>query len=141
MKKVLTLTSVTELLTGLTLLVYPRILVRLLFGSEIAGAGLLASRIAGISLIALGVACWPDRNTLRPFFGMLTYNLLVTLYLFYVGISGNVGILLWPVVALHAGLSVLLVWARRKEPDFLQADGRRPTMIDEGKNKKKIAAG
>jgi hypothetical protein len=132
---------VTELLTGLTLLVYPPIVVRLLFGSEIAGAGLLASRIAGICLIALGVACWPDRNTLRPFFGMLTYNLLVTLYLAYVGISGEVGILLWPVVALHAGLSVLLVWARRKEPDFQRADDRRPTMIDESKNKKKIAAG
>jgi type IV secretory pathway TrbL component len=114
MKKVLILTSVTELLTGLTLLVYPPILVRLLFGVEIAGAGLFASRIAGISLIALGVACWPDRNMLRPFFGMLTYNLLVTLYLVYVGISGDVGILLWPVVAVHAGLSVLLVWAWRK---------------------------
>jgi len=131
MKKVLILTAVTELLTGLTLLVYPPILVRLLFDSEIAGAGLIASRIAGISLISLGVACWPDRNTLRPFFGMLTYNFFVTLYLAYVGIRGDVGILLWPVVALHAGLSVLLLWARRKERDSTGRMAGNPSIIDE----------
>jgi len=137
MKKVLILTAVTELLTGLTLLVYPPILVRLLFDSEIAGAGLLASRIAGITLIALAVACWPDRNTHRAFFGMMTYNLLVTLYLAYVGIRGDVGILLWPVVALHAGLSALLVWAGRKERDSTGRMAANPSMIDE--NIKKIA--
>jgi len=131
MKKLLILAAVTEALTGLTLLVYPPILVRLLFDSEIAGAGLLASRIAGVSLIALAVACWPDRNTLRPFFGMLTYNLLVSLYLAYVGISGDVGILLWPVVALHAGLSILLVWAWRKERDSAGRVTGNPSILDE----------
>jgi len=52
---------------------------------------------------------------LRVFFGMLTYSLLATLYLVYVGVKGEVGILLWPAVAAHAGLSVLLVRAWRKE--------------------------
>ncbi len=115
MKKLLILAVLIEALTGLVLVVYPPIVIRLLFGSEIAGAGVLASRIAGISLIALAVACWPDRDMLRPFFGMLTYNLLVTLYLIYVGANGGPGVLLWPVVALHAALSVLLVRAWRKE--------------------------
>ncbi|MGC1448397.1 MAG: hypothetical protein WA830_00025 [Candidatus Sulfotelmatobacter sp.] len=115
MKKLLTLAAVSEGLTGLILIVYPPIVIRLLFGSEIAGAGVWMSRIAGISLIALGVACWPDRNPLRAFFGMSTYSLLATLYLVYVGGNGGAGILLWPLVVAHAGLSILLVWTWGKE--------------------------
>jgi drug/metabolite transporter (DMT)-like permease len=115
MKKLLTLAALIEALTGLVLVVYPPVAIRLLFASEIAGAGALVSRIAGISLIALAVACWPDGSMLRPFFGMSTYNALVALYLIYVGANGGAGILLWPAVALHAGLSVLLLRAWRKE--------------------------
>jgi hypothetical protein len=122
MKKLLVLAAVSEGLTGLVLLVYPPIVIRLLFGSEIAGAGVLMSRIAGISLIGLGVACWPDRNPLRGFFGMSTYSLLATLYLVYLGVNGESGILLWPLVVAHAGLSVLLVWAWRKEPQAPEAN-------------------
>ena len=115
MKKILILTAVSEGLTGVVLFVYPPIVVRVLFGTEIAGAGVLMSRIAGISLIALGLACWPDRNLLRAFIGMLTYSLLSILYLVYVGGNIGAGILLWPAVAAHVGLSLLLVWAWRKE--------------------------
>jgi hypothetical protein len=115
MKRLLIFASAVETVTGLTLFVYPSIVIRLLLGSEIAGAGFAICRIAGISLIALGVACWPDRNTLRAFFGMLTYNLPAALYLVYVGLSGGAGILLWPAVAVHAGLSLLLLRAWRTE--------------------------
>ena len=115
MKKLLILAAVSEALTGLILLAYPPIVIRLLFDSEIAGAGVLMSRLAGISLIALGVACWPDRDTLRAFLGMLTFGLLAALFLLYVGISGKLGILLWPAVAVHVALSALLVLAWWKE--------------------------
>jgi hypothetical protein len=115
MKKLLILAAVGEALTGLILLVYPPIVVSLLFGAEITGAGTVMSRIAGIILFALGIACWPSNVTYRALYGMLTYETLVTLYLAYVGISGERGILLWPAVAVHAGLSVLLVRAWRKE--------------------------
>jgi hypothetical protein len=120
MKKLLILTAVVEGLSGLVLFVYPPIVIRLLFASEIAGAGVLMSRIAGIILISLAVACWPDRNMLRAFFGMLTYSLLAMLYLISVGVNGGAGILLWPGVAAHAGLTVLLVWAWRKERRALE---------------------
>lgn len=115
MKKLLILTAVLEGLTGLFLLGYPPLVIRLLLDSEIAGAGVLMSRFAGIVLIALGVACWPDRNTFRAVLGMLTYNLLVILFLVHVGINGRAGILLWPTVAIHTVLSVLLLRAWRKE--------------------------
>ena len=49
---------------------------------------------------------------------MLTYSVLATLYLAYLGIRGEwVGPLLWPAVALHAVLTLLLgrVWFKRQK--------------------------
>lgn len=98
-------------------------MVRLLFGAEITNAGIVMSRIAGISLIALGVGCWPVLSSksgadtgLR---GMLTYSLLATLYLALLGTAGKwVGILLWPMIAVHAVLTILLAraWRDRQHP-------------------------
>lgn len=113
MKKLLILASVFEGLVGLILFVYPLLAIRLLFNSEIAGAGMSVGRIAGIAPIALGVACWPGGNMRRAFFGMLIYGVLVMLYLIYAGLNLGAGILLWPSIATHALLSALLVWAWR----------------------------
>ena len=67
-------------------------------------------RVAGISLLSLGFACWPGKEPTRAALcGMATYDLLVTLYLLYLGIRGEwVGPLLWPAVALHTVLTLLL---------------------------------
>ena len=111
MKKLLALAAVSEAATGLVVLVYPPIVVSLLFGAEIAGAGIVMSRIAGISLIALGIACWPGSMAHRALYGMLAYCSLAMFYLAYLGGMGGGGILMWPAVAAHAGLSVLLVRA------------------------------
>jgi hypothetical protein len=113
MNKVLALAAAGEAAMGLALLVYPPIVVRLLFGAEIAGAEVVMSRIAGISLVALGLACWPgsdgDSGLAGALRGMLCYSLLATLFLAYLGIGGEwVGPLLWPAVALHLILSLLL---------------------------------
>src|SRR6267142_2214644 len=109
MKRILIVAAVTEVLIGLILFVYPPLVIRVLFDFEIAGAGLWISRIAGVSLIALEMACWPDRNTLRAFFVILTYNFIKSLYLIYLGDTFTVGILLWPAVTIHAAISILLV--------------------------------
>ena len=115
MNKLLILAALAEAGTGVILFVYPPIVVRLLFGGEISGDGVIMSRLAGIALIGLGTACWPDRDIRRAFYGLLTYNVLAMLYLLVVGFRGKVGILLWPAVAAHAGLSILLVraWSRQ----------------------------
>jgi len=109
MKKILALAAVSEAATGLVLLVDPPIVVRLLFGAEIMGAGIVIARIAGISLIALGIACWPGSKPRWALYGMVTYSTLAMVYLVYVGLTGGRGILLWPAVAVHAVLSLLLV--------------------------------
>ena len=121
MKKLLAIAAVGEAGTGLVLLVYPPIVVRLLFAFEIEGAGIVISRIAGISLIALGIACWPGRGPKWGPCGMLTYSLAATLYLMYLGFGGKwTGKLLWPAVGAHAVLTILLArewFNERKTPD------------------------
>jgi hypothetical protein len=109
MKKVLTVAAVIEVATGLALMIAPSLVGRLLFGEELTGIVILVARVLGIALLALGVGCWPGSTALC---GMLTYSGLVTLYLLYVAIRGEwVGPLLWPVVALHGILTVLLARA------------------------------
>lgn len=105
MKRLLALAAAGEAAFGLVLALYPSIVVRILFNAEIAGAGVVISRIAGLSLIALGLACWPG----PPLAGMLTYSLFVTLVLVGVGFAGGLtGVMLWPAVILHAILTALL---------------------------------
>jgi hypothetical protein len=112
----LALIAAGEAVLGLVLLVHPPVVVRLLFGAEISGAGMVMSRITGISLISLGVACRPGSGTARAFWGMVTYSSLVTLYLAYLGIEGTwSGGLLWPTVALHGVLTLLLVRSWHKD--------------------------
>jgi Na+-driven multidrug efflux pump len=121
MKKLLAIAAVAEAGTGLILLFYPPIVVRLLFAAEIAGAAVVVSRFAGISLIALGIACWPGHGAKWTLCGMLTYSLLVTLYLIYLGVGGEwTGTLLWLAVAAHAVLTILLAWVWFKERKTLE---------------------
>jgi hypothetical protein len=114
MKNVLALAAAGEAALGLVLLVYPPIVIRLLFGAEIADAGIVISRVAGIALIALGIACWPG----PPRIGMLTYSAVVTLYLAYVGFAGGLtGVLLWPAVVVHVILTALLIRASIRDKE------------------------
>jgi hypothetical protein len=104
-KKALIFAAVGEVATGLALLIVPSLVGRLLLGEELAGVAIPVARVAGIALIALGIACWPG----PPLVGMLIYSTIVTLYLAYLGFAGGLtGVLLWPAVALHAVLSILL---------------------------------
>ena len=93
---------------GLALLIVPSLVGRLLLGEELTGIAIPVARVAGIALVALGVACWPG----PPRAGMLIYSAAVTLYLAYVGFAGGLsGILLWPAVVLHVILTALLARA------------------------------
>jgi hypothetical protein len=112
MKKMLLLTGVAEAATGVALMVVPVLVGRLLLGTELAGVSVVVARVAGIALLALGVGCWPGPASL----GMLTYSTLATVYLGYVAFGGEwAGPLLWPVVGLHAVLTILLgrAWLMR----------------------------
>src|SRR5476651_48813 len=99
MRNVLIVASAVELATGVALLIVPSLAGQLLFGEPLTGIALPVARMAGIALMALGIACWPG----PPRAGILTYNAVVTLYLAWLGFAGGLdGIILWPAVVLHA---------------------------------------
>ena len=105
MKRALIFAAVGEAATGLALLSVPSLVGQLLLGGELTGIAIPVARVAGIALIALGVACWPG----PPQVGILVYSSLVAVYLAYCGIAlGLSGVLLWPAIVLHAVLSFLL---------------------------------
>ena len=112
MKKVLIFAAVAEAATGLALLIAPSLVGQLLLGEQLTGIAIPVARVAGIALVALGIACWPG----PPLVGMLIYIAWVTLYLAYLGFSagGLAGVLLWPAVVLHLLLSIFLgrAWLR-----------------------------
>jgi hypothetical protein len=116
MMKILALAALAEAGFGVILLAHPSIVVRLLFDADIAGAGVIMSRLAGLALIGLGVSCWPGASPFQPLRGMLAYSILAMLYLIVVGLRSEAfGLLLWPAVAVHAVLIVLLGGAGWKQ--------------------------
>ncbi len=97
--------AAAEAATGAALLIVPSLVGQLLFGEELTGVAIPVARVTGIALVALGIACWPG----PPLVGMLIYSTVVTLYLSYLGFAGGLtGVFLWPAVALHVVLSILL---------------------------------
>ena len=113
LRKILAFAAVVEFGTGFLLVIDPTIVVTLLLGAEVSGAGILLGRCFGIALLALGVACWPERQRVGSgapaFRAILIYNVLIALYLAYLGTVGHLrGLLLWPGVVLHALVALLL---------------------------------
>jgi hypothetical protein len=128
MKRLLALAAVLEAITGLALMIEPAVVARLLLGGDVSGAGVAVGRVAGCALVSLGLACWPFRDVAsRPVpavRAMLTYNVLVTCYLMFLGIGGQwVGVLLWPTVAIHGFLTLLFLREWLKTPQAQDTKG------------------
>jgi hypothetical protein len=116
MKALLKLTAFIEAATGLGFLVVPALVVRLLLGGELIGAGIPLGRVAGVALIALGVACWLSSFDTQScaargvVSAMVVYNLGATVILGVAGLQVQpAGIALWPAVILHAAMTVWCV--------------------------------
>ena len=120
MKLLLIVAAVLEGATGLILLLKPAVAVSLLLGAPLdTPAGLVAARIAGAALVALGIACWQARNGERgsPATGvveaMLVYNFASAMVFVYAGIRLDLhGGLLWPAIVLHLCLGAWCVLNR-----------------------------
>jgi hypothetical protein len=105
MRWLLIFAVVAEAATGLGLLIVPSLVGQILLGEQLTVVAIPVERVAGIALIALGIACWPG----PPHLGMLTYSASITVYFAYLGFAGALsGVLLWPAVALHVILTSLL---------------------------------
>jgi hypothetical protein len=114
---VLLFSLVAEGATGLAVILAPGLVAQLLFGTEVAGAGVAYGRLLGMTLLALVIACWPQADAVpRPaLHAVLAYNLLAALYLAWLGVAHRpAGILLWPAVVEHV-LVTLLLAARMRD--------------------------
>ena len=114
MRLVLVAAAVEPAATGLLLIINPVLFGRLILGAELSEPGQALGRLAGIALIALGLACWPvpPNYPASAIGALLIYNLLATLYLMHLGVGRRlVGMLLWPAVVLHSVLAILIVRA------------------------------
>ena len=120
-------TAVIEAGAGLALLCAPSAAASLLLATPLeAPAAFTVARVGGAGLLTLGVACWRARgDTQSPaarglLTAMVVYNLVVALILGATGVrSRSVGIVLWPAVVLHAGMTVwcvlsLISWDERR---------------------------
>jgi len=116
-RKLLAFASIVEIITGLAFVIAPAMVVTLLLGAGITGLGVPLGRCFGITLVALGLACWPGRSgeSASPaFHGMLAYNVLTALFLLYlIEVEHLGGALVWPAVAIHAAVAMLLIWTWR----------------------------
>ena len=106
--------AIVEIGTGLALLIDPRLVVSLLIGTNLPIGEIPIGRLLGIAILALGLACWPSgadaRSDSPAFRAMLIYNALIALFLAYLFTVEYIGgVLLWPGVALHAVVALLLV--------------------------------
>ena len=126
-QRVLAFACVAEAATGLGLVMAPALVASLLLGASLNGIAVLVGQVAGIAVIALAVACWPQAGNSRAYAGMLTYSMLIALLLAEAGVTGAAsGDLLWPAVILHGILSALLAvaWAgnRRRSTAQVRAE-------------------
>jgi hypothetical protein len=114
MKKLLFIMGIVEGGTGLLLVALPTFVATILLGSPLdTPVSLTVMRVAGVAVLALGVACFLARNdggsrAARGLVnGMLVYNAGVVAALLYAGLGLGLSCIgLWLVVLIHLGMTV-----------------------------------
>ena len=100
-----------EILVGISFLSVPDVQSQLIFGTTPEGIGGIWARFAGIALIGLGIACLPSNpaGTRQGVRALLGFNIGATIFFAWVAVATAFqGVILWPVVILHAVISIAL---------------------------------
>jgi hypothetical protein len=113
-------TAVIEAGAGFALLCLPSAAAKLLLGATLQEpAALTVARVGGAGLLTLGITCWLARNDTQNssarglITAMVVYNLGVALILGSAGLRQPVGIILWPAVVLHTGMTAWCILSLR----------------------------
>lgn len=112
-----------EIIVGASLVTVPDVLCVLLFAAKPEGIGIPLARFAGFGLLGLGIAYLPSMATAprRGVVGLFVFNVGLTILFAWVGVVTTAhGLLLWPVVFLHASIATALV------PQLLTTKTRNP---------------
>ncbi len=108
-----------EIIVGASFVLVPNAQSQLVFAATLEGAGVHFARLAGIGLIGLGITSMPSnlagtRHYAVP--GLLLFNIAATIFFASVGLATTFrGVVLWPVVILHAVISIALALVLRHE--------------------------
>jgi hypothetical protein len=121
MKHLFVVTAVLEAGAGVALMCAPSETVALLLGAPLdTSAAVAVGRLAGVALLALGVANWLAQHdqasrAARGLVGaMVVYNLGAAVILGMAGLrSPSAGLALWPTVILHAAMTVWCIASLR----------------------------
>lgn len=115
-----------EIIVGISFILATNTQSQFVFGATPDQIGILFARLAGIGLIGLGIACLPSSvagtypNAVR---GLFLFNIGATIFFAWVAVATTFrGVMLWPVVILHAVLAIALAASRRpaaREPKIL----------------------
>ena len=85
---------------------------QLVFGATPEGSGVLFAQFSGIALISLGIACLPSKHTGTLHVAarsLLVFNIAATIFFAWIALATTFrGVVLWPVVILHAVLAIVL---------------------------------
>lgn len=108
--------AILEGIAGAALIASPLIVTSLLLGSSLdSPLATTISRLAGLALLSLGLACWLASRGERPgasglMAAMLLYNAGTVALLAYAGIGlGLSGIGLWPTIVVHTAVTVACI--------------------------------
>jgi hypothetical protein len=129
MKALATLLAVIESVVGLGMLTTPSLVWKILLGSPLsAPTELVISRLVGITLLALALACWLLRNegesrAMRGLVGaMLLFNGGAAGVLLYAGPGlGLFGVGFWPGVLYHTAMGVWCLLSLLQKPGQIPA--------------------
>lgn len=107
-----------EILVGFSFLLVPNVQSQLIYGATPEGLGDIWARFAGLALIGLGISCLPLNlaETRQGVRGLLVFNIGATIFFAWVAVATTFrGVVLWPVVILHAVIAVALALSLRHE--------------------------
>lgn len=101
---------IAEGLTAIALMAFPEPVGRWLMGAALSDIGILPVRIAGFLLALSVIVCWLAWRRgawHKVLTALFAYNIGATLVLTGFGVvSDAIGILLWPVTAIHAAIAI-----------------------------------
>lgn len=107
-----------EIIVGASFLLVPNAQSQMIFGATPEGIGETWTRFAGIALIGLGIACLPSNlaGTRQGVRGLLVFNIEATIFFAWVAVATTFqGVILWPVVILHAVITIVLALSLRNQ--------------------------
>ena len=108
-----------EIIVGASFILALNTQSQLIFGTTTAGSGVHFAQLAGIALIALGIACLPANHAATRRVAvrtLLIYNIAAAIFFAWIGVATTLrGVVLWPVVILHTVLAIVLALSLRKE--------------------------